>query len=112
MLTLAEIKRMTEAEKAPVISVLPVSYTFDGQVYSDARGYAIGGEKTGFLWEDSDGVRRDIFISRSGACFVLRMTDTGKIYRRYLRKTVSRDICTRLGRNFRNTSITIKITQS
>lgn len=111
MLTLAEIKRMTEAEKAPVISVMPVSYTFDGRVYSDARGYSISGERTGFLWEDSDGVRRDIFVSRSGSCYVLRMTDTGKIYRRYLRKPVSRDICSRLGRNYRNTSIIIRINQ-
>lgn len=109
MLTLLEIKRMTEAHDAPVVHTLPASYAFDGRVYSDARGYVIGGERTGFLWEDSDGVRRDIYVSRSGACFVLRMTDTGKIYRRYLRKPVSRDICARLGKNYRGTSITIKI---
>lgn len=109
MLTLAEIKRMTEAEETSVTPALPVSYTFDGRVYSDARGYAISGQRTGFFWEDSDGVRRDIFISRSGSCYVLRMTDTGKIYRRYLRKNVSRDICARLGRDYRNTSIIIRI---
>lgn len=109
MLTLAEIRRMTEAEEVSVIPALPASYTFDGKVYSDVRGCTINGERTGFLWEDLDGVRREIFISRSGACFVLRMTDTGKIYRKYLRKNVSLDICVRLGRSYRNTGIILKI---
>lgn len=96
MLTPSDIKRMTEVSPTSVIPILPVSYTFDGKVYSDGRGYIIGGERTGFLWEDFVGVHREIFINRSGACFILRMTDTGKIYRKYLRKNVSQYICERL----------------
>lgn len=96
MLRLADIKRMTEVSPTSVVPILPVSYTFNGKVHSDVRGYTIDGERTGFLWEDCDGVRREIFISRSGACFILCMTDTGKIYRKYLRKNVSRYIRERL----------------
>lgn len=109
MLTLDDIKRMTEAEDASAIPALSVSYTSDGKVYSDVRGYIMGGERTGFLWEDLDGVHKEIFISRSGACFIIRMTDTGKLYRKYLRQNVSQDICIRLGRTYRNTGILSKI---
>jgi hypothetical protein len=54
--------------------------------------------KTEYIWKDSKGVEYPIYISKSGACFVLRISKkTGKEYRQYLPKEVSAQIASELG---------------
>ena len=54
--------------------------------------------KTEYTWKDSKGVEYPIYISKSGACFVLRISKkTGKEYRQYLPKEVSAQIASELG---------------
>ena len=53
---------------------------------------------TGYDWQDSKGNKYPIFISGSGSCFVIRVSQkTGKEYRQYLGEEISRDICKKLG---------------
>ena len=44
--------------------------------------------KTKFTWEYK-GIKYPIFISKSGSCFILKMSKAGKEYRQYLPKEVS-----------------------
>lgn len=53
---------------------------------------------TGYDWQDSKGNKYPIFISGTGSCFVVKISQkTGKEYRQYLGEEVSKDICKKLG---------------
>lgn len=54
--------------------------------------------KTEYTWKDSKGVEYPIYISKSGSCFVIKVSKrTGKEYRQYLPKEVSAQIASELG---------------
>lgn len=54
--------------------------------------------KTEYTWKDSKGIEYPIYISKSGACFVIKVSKkTGKEYRQYLPKEVSTQISSELG---------------
>lgn len=56
------------------------------------------GEKTKYTWEDKDGNKYPIFITKKGACYVLRTSKkTGKEYKYYLPKDVQATIKKELG---------------
>lgn len=54
--------------------------------------------KTDYTWKDSKGIEYPIYISKSGACFIIRISKkTGKEYKYYLPKEVSAQIANELG---------------
>ena len=56
------------------------------------------GEKTKYTWEDKDGNKYPIFITKKGACYVLRTSKkTAKEYKYYLPKDVQATIKKELG---------------
>ena len=53
---------------------------------------------TGFKFEDSKGVKYDIFMGPSGACYILKTSQkTGNQYKQYLGEEISRQVCKELG---------------
>lgn len=56
------------------------------------------GEKTKYTWEDKDGNKYPIYITKKGACYVLRTSKkTGKEYKQYLPKEIKLQIAKELG---------------
>lgn len=56
------------------------------------------GEKTKYTWEDKDGKKYQIYITKNGACYILRTSKkTGKEYKQYLQKCVQEQIKKELG---------------
>lgn len=54
--------------------------------------------KTKYTWEDKEGNKYPIFITKKGACYVLRTSKkTGKEYKYYLPKDVQETIKKELG---------------
>lgn len=54
--------------------------------------------KTEYTWKDSKGVEYPIYMNKSGACFVIKVSKkTGKEYKQYLPKEVSAQIASELG---------------
>lgn len=51
------------------------------------------GEKTKYTWEDKEGNKYPIYITKRGACYVLRTSKkTGKEYKYYLPKDIQETI--------------------
>lgn len=77
-------------------------YKKEGNVYSSVKHESSKTEeKTGFTWEDSKGNSYDIYIGKSGACYIKKVSKkTGNEYRQYLGEEISRDICKFLGREY------------
>lgn len=49
--------------------------------------------KTKYTWEDKEGNKYPIFITRKGACYVIRVSKkTGKEYKQYLPKDIQETI--------------------
>lgn len=75
----------------------------DGKQYSSikAEKASVPDEKTGFTYKDSTGKVYDIYISKTGSCYILRVSKkSGKTYKSYLGKDISADICKQLGRKY------------
>lgn len=54
--------------------------------------------KSGYTYKDSKGKTYDIYVSKSGACYIKRVSSkTGKEYKSYLSKEISSEICKELG---------------
>ena len=54
--------------------------------------------KTNFTWKDSKGNEYPIYVGKSGACYIKRVSKkTGKEYKQYLGAEVSSQICKELG---------------
>lgn len=54
--------------------------------------------KTKYTWEDKEGNKYPIFITKKGACYVLRISKkTGKEYKYYLPKDIQETIKKELG---------------
>lgn len=62
-------------------------------------------EKTSYQWEDSKGVKYDIYISSTGSVFVYKTSKkTGKQYKNYLGPEISQKICNLMGRKYTSKS--------
>lgn len=58
------------------------------------------GEKTKYTWEDKEGNKYPIYITKKGACYILRTSKkTGKEYKYYLPKEIQSQIKQELGIN-------------
>lgn len=57
-------------------------------------------EKTGFTYKDSKGVSYDIYIGKTGSCYINKVSKNGNKYRKYLGEEISREICQSLGRKY------------
>lgn len=54
--------------------------------------------QTKYTWEDKDGNKYPIYITKRGACYVLRTSKkTGKEYKQYLPKEIQLQIAKELG---------------
>lgn len=54
--------------------------------------------KTKYTWEDKEGNKYPIYITKKGACYVLRTSKkTGKEYKQYLPKEIRLQIAKELG---------------
>lgn len=59
--------------------------------------------KSGFTYKDPKGRTYDIYISKSGACYIYRTSSkTGKTYKSYLDKKISAEICKELGIEYKS----------
>ena len=57
---------------------------------------------TGCTWVDSKGNQYPVFMSESGSCFVIKTSKkTGKEYKNYLGKDVSKAICKKIGKEYK-----------
>lgn len=62
-------------------------------------------EKTCFTYKDSKGNTYDIFIGKSGACYIKKISKkTGNEYKQYLGEDISRQVCQSLGREYTSKS--------
>lgn len=79
------------------------TYTNQGNVYKlTTTSKTSKVDTTTFMWEDSKGNRYPICISTNGSCFIWRVSSkSGKQYRQYLGEEVSKDICRKLGREYK-----------
>ena len=77
------------------------SYSRNGKEFSSVAKTrtAEPARKTGYTWKDSKGKSYDIYMSSKGSCYIIRTSaKTGKEYRSYLPKEVSREIAKELGK--------------
>lgn len=58
------------------------------------------GEKTKYTWEDKEGNKYPIYITKKGACYILQTSKkTGKEYKYYLPKEIQSQIKQEMGIN-------------
>lgn len=58
-----------------------------------STGKSSDSEKTPYIWEDSKGMKYPIFMTDSGACYVIKKSQkTGKEYKYYIPKEVRQTI--------------------
>lgn len=69
----------------------------NGNTFTVAKVKQVNSMKTKFTWQDSKGVLYPIYLSPSGACYVLRVSKkTNKEYKSYLGAEISIQICKEL----------------
>lgn len=57
--------------------------------------------KTEYSYTDTDGKTYEIWLSKNGRAFIIRVSKTGKdYYRKYLGEEISRQICKEIGREY------------
>lgn len=56
--------------------------------------------KTEYSYTDTDGKTYEIWLSKNGRAFIIRVSKTGKEYRKYLGEEISRQICKEIGREY------------
>ena len=73
-------------------------YTRNGKEFSSVqKSSSSTDKKSGYTYKDSKGKVYDIYVSASGACYIIRTSaKTGKTYKSYLSKEISLDICREL----------------
>lgn len=66
----------------------------DGDTFKVEKTASVNqGTKTKYTWEDKEGNKYPIFITKKGACYVLRVSKkTGKEYKYYLPKDIQETI--------------------
>lgn len=80
------------------------NYSKVGNTYKVEKATSQSAErKTDFIWEDSKGNQYPIYMGKTGACFVKRISQkTGKEYKQYLGKEISQDICNQLNVTYKS----------
>ena len=75
------------------------NYVREGNTFISSTGERVKQEdtKTKFTWKDSKGKEYPIYISKSGSCYVIRVSsNTDKEYKSYLGAEISQQICDEL----------------
>ena len=75
------------------------TYTRSGNTFISSTGERVKAEpvKTKFTWKDSKGREYPVYISKTGSCFIIKVSaKTGKEYRNYLGPEISQQICKEL----------------
>lgn len=76
--------------------------TFAAQKSAGAGTCAQAPEKTKYMYTDTDGKTYPVYIGKTGACYILRVSGrTGKEYRKYLGAEISAEICRELKREYK-----------
>ena len=100
---------------AVIMTVIPAAaqaqtqnYTRTGNTFAAAQKSTGAGtraqapEKTRYMYTDTDGKTYPVYIGKTGACFILRVSGrTGKEYRKYLGAEISAEICRELKREYK-----------
>lgn len=76
------------------------SYSRSGNTFISSTGERVKASdiKTKFTWKDSKGKEYPIYISKSGSCYVIKVSaKTNKEYKNYLGPEISQQICKELG---------------
>lgn len=69
----------------------------EGKTYSQVVKSKTPDKDSGFTWKDSKGNIYPILISKSGSCYILRISKkSGNPYKYYLGKEISIEICKEL----------------
>lgn len=59
--------------------------------------------KTKFTWEDKEGIKYPIYITKKGACYIIKISKkTNKVYKQYLPKEIQAQIQKELGYVYSN----------
>lgn len=75
----------------------------EGKTYSQVVKQKTPGKDSGFTYKDSKGNIYPIMISKSGSCYILRVSKkSGKEYKQYLGKEISQEICKELNINYKS----------
>ena len=65
----------------------------EGKTFKVQTTQTTSEQQTEYTWEDKKGVKYPIFISKSGACYIKRISSkTGKEYKQYLPKEIQETI--------------------
>lgn len=57
--------------------------------------------KTQYEWQDSKGNKYPIYVGKTGACYVKRISKAGNEYKQYLGAEISAQVCRELGREYK-----------
>lgn len=78
----------------------------NGKTFEQVKKSSVKTEdKTGFTYKDSKGNTYDIFIGKSGACYIKKISKkTGNEYKQYIGEEISRQVCQSLGREYTSKS--------
>lgn len=92
-----------------MMMLMSISYTVNAEIIKEGKTYSqVTKSKTpdkdsGFTYKDSKGNIYPIMISKSGSCYILRISKkSGKEYKQYLGKEISQEICKELGVEYKN----------
>lgn len=95
---------------AAMLAFSTVSYSQDvvrnGKTFEQTKKSSVkSDEKTGFTYKDSKDNVYDIYIGKSGACYINKISKkTGNEYKQYLGEEISKQICNELGREYTSKS--------
>lgn len=81
------------------------TYTRSGNTFISSTGERVKAKpvKTKFTWKDNKGKEYPVYISKSGSCFIIKVSaKTGKEYRNYLGPEISQQICKELGIEYKS----------
>ena len=78
----------------------------NGKIFEQVKKSSVKTEEnTGFTYKDSKGNTYDIFIGKSGSCYIKKISKkTGNEYKQYLGEEISRQVCQSLGREYTSKS--------
>ena len=71
--------------------------TRNGNTFTTVSTKTSSETKTKFTWTDSKAVEYPIYVGKSGACYIKKVSKAGKEYKQYLGADVSSQICKELG---------------
>lgn len=75
----------------------------NGNTFTVAKVKQVNSMKTKFTWQDSKGVLYPIYLSPSGATYVLKTSKkSGREYKYYLGEEISKAVCKELGIEYKS----------